>query len=82
MDEDLKQLHLESGRISGQEKTCGKKIKYETEDKAQAAATNHNRWKDRRHDVEPYPCCFCSLWHVGNIMSPELMRQIIEGVKK
>lgn len=77
MDAELHQLHLTAGLKCGEQKTCGKKTKYENEEKAAKAAANHNRWKERRHDVEPYPCLFCSQWHVGNIMTVELLREIV-----
>lgn len=77
MTPELHQLHLEAGRRVGQEKTCGKKVKYADEAAGLKAAASHNKWKDRRHDVEPYPCAFCSQWHVGQIMPEELLQQII-----
>jgi hypothetical protein len=79
MDERIKQLHLEAGHKSGREKTCGKKNAFVTEEAAQKAANTHNRWKERRHDVEPYPCAFCHEWHIGNIMPIELLEAIAKG---
>src|SRR5690349_14492764 len=55
MDPHLHNLHLQAGQVSGREKTCGKKTPYATESLAQTAADAHNRWKERKHDVEPYP---------------------------
>lgn len=82
MDSDIFKLHIESGRIAGKEKTCGKKNKFATEDIAIKMAAAHNRWKSRRHDVEPYPCAFCGQWHIGNIMPIELMQNIITTKEK
>ncbi len=76
MDKEIYDLHLIAGQKSGQDKTCGKKNKYEDEQAANKAASSHNKWKNRRHDVEPYPCCFCHQWHIGNIMPIELLRSI------
>ena len=76
MDERIQQLHLIAGRAAGIEKTCGKKNKFVTLEAASKAAESHNRWKDRRHDVEPYPCAFCLQWHIGNIMPVTLLEQI------
>lgn len=78
MDERISSLHLEAGRLSGQEKTCGKKNAYLTEELAQKAANSHNKWDKRRHDVEPYPCYFCKQWHIGNIMPVALLEQIVK----
>jgi hypothetical protein len=77
MDQELHQLHLLAGQKAGQEKTCGKKIKYPTEEAAAKAAGSHNKWKERRNDVEPYPCFFCNQWHVGKIMPLEVLKSII-----
>ncbi|WP_020469764.1 hypothetical protein [Zavarzinella formosa] len=76
MDQRLHELHLHAGLVSGREKTCGKKMAYQSEELAVRAATAHNRWDKRRHDVEPYPCAFCQNWHVGNIMPLALLEAI------
>jgi hypothetical protein len=73
VDARLHELHLQAGRVAGQERTCGKKQAYATEELAGAAAAAHNRWTERRHDVEPYPCAFCGSWHVGRIIPVELL---------
>jgi hypothetical protein len=78
MDPRLYQLHLHAGRLSCEEKTCGKKTRYLTEEQALAAAANHNRWKERRHDVEPYPCAFCNQWHIGGIMPVALLESMTQ----
>jgi hypothetical protein len=79
MDKKIYDLHIKSGQIAGKEKTCGKKNAYENEEAGQKAASAHNRWDKRRHDVEAYPCAFCDKWHIGNIMPVELMEEIING---
>jgi alkylated DNA repair dioxygenase AlkB len=80
MDERLYELHLKAGLICGQEKTCGSKRAYDEEAQAQRAADAHNRWAERRRDVEPYPCAFCRKWHIGGVMPPETMEAIIAGL--
>lgn len=72
MDTVLYYAHLDVGRVSGEEKTCGNKHRFPTEEKAIRATAAHNRWAMRRHDVEHYPCFFCQQWHVGRIMDIEL----------
>lgn len=76
MEERIKQLHIATGKLAGVEKTCGKKNSFDTEEEAQKAANAHNKWKERRHDVEPYPCAFCEKWHIGNIMPLELLESM------
>jgi hypothetical protein len=77
MDERLRQLHLEAGLKCGQERTCGSKRRYESEPQAGRAAAAHNRWSERKHDVEPYPCAFCDRWHLGRVMSVEELEAVI-----
>jgi hypothetical protein len=79
MEERLYQLHQEAGRVCGRETTCGKKHGYETEEEAGRAAEAHNRWEGRRHDVEPYPCYFCAMWHIGRIMPEAILEEIIRS---
>jgi hypothetical protein len=69
MDRETYNWHLEAGREAGIERTCGKKTKFADEEKAEKAATHHNSWQERKHDVEAYPCAFCGGWHIGRIMS-------------
>ncbi len=76
MDQRLYDLHLQAGQLSGREKTCGKKAPYASEALAEQAAEAHNRWKERKHDVEPYPCAFCHQWHIGGIMPLSLLEAI------
>jgi hypothetical protein len=79
MDQHLHQLHLQAGRLCGPERTCGKKHAYATEAEAQRAADAHNRWSERRHDVEPYPCAFCDQWHIGRVMPVEELEALISS---
>ena len=79
MDPTLYNLHLHAGRLSGEAKTCGKKARYVSEELALASAASHNRWKERRHDVEPYPCAFCEQWHIGGIMPIEVLEQMAKS---
>lgn len=69
MNNMLYDLHLAVGRKCGVKKTCGKKKKFPSEKDAEAAASFHNNWKNKRHDVEHYPCPFCGFWHIGRKMS-------------
>ena len=73
MEKDLYNKHIEIGLLSGQERTCGKKQRFETEEKAIKAVSHHNVWEKRNHDVEHYPCAFCCLWHIGRIMDVQLI---------
>ena len=71
MDAKLRELHRKAGIACGKFNTCGTKKGYSTEEIALKFATSHNKWEKRKHDVEPYPCAFCGLWHIGRIMSEE-----------
>ena len=75
-------IALSGWKIVGEQKSCGKKVKYPTEDKAVQASIAHNKWKERKSDVEPYPCAFCEQWHIGGIMPIELLQEIIDSHKK
>lgn len=77
MEERIRQLHLEAGLRCGREHTCGNKQAYEGEADAGRAAVAHNRWTERKHDVEPYPCAFCERWHIGRIMTVDELEAII-----
>jgi hypothetical protein len=78
MDSRIHQLHLQAGKKAGEERTCGSKNAFETEENAQKASDAHNKWKERRHDVEPYPCAFCHKWHIGKIMPVEVLELFAE----
>ncbi len=80
MDQYLHDLHLRAGQLSGREKTCGKKTRYASEALALKAAEAHNRWRMRKHDVEPYPCAFCREWHIGGIMPVSLLEAMTSSV--
>ena len=51
MDEYIYKLHLIAGRNAGIERTCGNTYKFNNLDDAQKAASAHNRWEKRNHDV-------------------------------
>lgn len=68
MDHKTYEWHLQKGKEAGIDKTCGKKIAFDTEEKGIKAANHHNNWDGRNHDVETYPCYFCNKWHIGRIM--------------
>jgi hypothetical protein len=69
MNEDIQKLYVQVGLVIGQEKTCGKKINYVTEDKAAQSAEKMNSKASTRNTLEGYPCAFCQGWHVGREMS-------------
>jgi hypothetical protein len=71
MNEDVQELHLKVGFVLGENKTCGKKINYSTEQKATQAAEKMNSKESTRNILEAYPCAFCSVWHIGRKMSVE-----------
>lgn len=60
--------HLIAGRLAGEEKTCGSKIRYQGEKDATKAANHMNYSGNGRHPLEPYPCCWCLGWHIGRRM--------------
>lgn len=82
MDEELKQLHLDAGKASGEETTClrwGKpKQRYGSEDQAAKAAAALNRSGKAHHTVEAYPCFWCSHWHIGREMALEELKLLSE----
>ena len=82
MDKKTYDLHLLVGKLSGVEKTCGKKIRFETLESAQKGSDSHNKWEKRKHDVEPYPCFFCNQYHIGGIMKQEILEKIVEEYQK
>ena len=81
MDARWYELHLQAGRVAGQERTCGKKQAYASEELAGAAAAAHNRWAERRNDVEHYPCAFCGSWHIGGIMPVKLLEAMAKSAE-
>lgn len=68
MEEVLYDKHLEVGRLIGRARTCGTKVRIQSEEEARDTVLRHNKWKNRYHDVEYYPCAFCGCWHVGRIL--------------
>ena len=71
MDEKTRQLHLEAGRQSGRDATCGTKVDYRSEESAVRAAEAMNAKSETRKVLEAYPCYFCLGWHIGRAMSEE-----------
>lgn len=72
------QMHLAAGRYYGRLAACGKKIKHPDEETAVRHAGHLNKRHGRLHDVEAYPCYWCSdllsedgdyTWHVGREMT-------------
>jgi hypothetical protein len=82
--EEIK-THLAAGRYYGRESTCGVKQRHDTEEAATKAASNFNNSGKARHEVEAYPCYWCSerfpesgntdfthlYWHVGRKMTEQ-----------
>lgn len=73
MDNQLYKLHLAAGQKAGIERTCGKKVKYSSEERALRAAEEMNNRPTTRNILEPYPCYFCNEWHIGKAMSLEFL---------
>lgn len=69
MDPYIHSLHIKAGTLAGVERTCGVKQRYPTEESASRASTAMNKKPTTRKELEPYPCAFCGLWHVGRKMS-------------
>lgn len=78
MDKELFDLHINAGKKAGQERTCGKKVAYGSEESALKAAGQMNAKPGTRKELEGYPCFFCSKWHVGRKMSLEELRSYVE----
>lgn len=62
--------------LSGKDRACTGKHVYETLEDAERAASAHNRWDGRDHDVEPYQCPHCHKFHKGRKMA-ELVESLI-----
>ena len=77
MDDELRQLHLNVGRKAGEERTCGKKVRYPSLESGQRAADDMNAKPTTRKPLEPYPCPFCDQWHIGRAMSLEELRSYL-----
>lgn len=79
MDKELFELHINAGQKAGQERTCGKKIAYPSEESALRAADQMNAKASTRKPLEGYPCAFCEKWHLGRKMSLEELRSYVTG---
>ena len=77
MDEKLKELHIKAGKKAGEEKTCGKKIRY-SEKSALKAAEKMNKKPTTRNELEAYPCAFCEKWHIGRKMTEEYLETFLK----
>ena len=71
MDPALEALHKSAGLKAGEERTCGKKVRYPAEESANRAAAEMNTKPATRKTLEAYPCPFCGQWHIGRKMSSE-----------
>ena len=86
MNEDIYNLHLNAGKAIGKDKTCGRKIDYQTEEKASEAANSAKRTlrermnskPNTRNILEAYPCDFCQGWHIGRAMTRAELESYIE----
>jgi len=80
MSPEMKFLHMAAGMRCGKEKTCSKKIRYNTEATATNVAVIMNEKVTTKNVLEPYPCPFCDGWHVGRKMSKEELQHCIEDI--
>ena len=69
MDKRLVELHTKAGIVCGQQKTCGKKVRYNTEETATKSAKKLFESGKSKYELEPYPCPFCTKWHIGRKMA-------------
>ena len=67
MDQRTYQMHISAGRAYGQEATCGNKIDYGSEFRADKAAAAMMQKGAKR--LEAYPCVWCHGWHIGREMT-------------
>ena len=79
MDAELQQLHLNAGRKAGVERTCGKKVRYPSEESAVRAADEMNHKPTTKKPLEAYPCPFCEQWHIGRAMSIDELRSYVDA---
>ena len=70
MDEETRSLYLAAALLSGKESACIKKIKYKSYEAALEAAQSINQRASKPgfHELVPYQCPFCKLWHIGKMM--------------
>lgn len=73
MNHILFHMHRHASKITGKEKSCERKRKFDSEEDALKASKAHNQWAERKHDVESYPCYFCHGWHIGQVMPLSLL---------
>lgn len=81
MDNKLFRLRLFAGKVAGRSKTCGKKIKYKSEQTASNAAEFLNSKGKCRGYLEPYPCYFCNSWHIGGKKPLGVLEALAEPVE-
>ena len=81
MNEELQQLHLKAGKWCGIKKTCGKKVKHLTYEKAKYIADKLN-YTNPGQMKEAYPCPFCGAWHVGREMRREELEELANRYTK
>jgi len=81
MDPKTFELHILAGKAAGIERTCGAKVQYPTEDSAVRAAESMNKKPTTKRELEPYPCAFCSQWHIGGKMTLGVLVGLAEKAK-
>lgn len=62
-------MHYQAGRAYGIERTCGTKVDYKTEERANKSAMAMNKKSMSNHELEAYPCAWCYGWHIGRKMT-------------
>ena len=68
MSKEEYDTHIRLGTECGIERTCGKKVKHNSEETATRCCESLNAKPNRDHKLEPYPCAFCGKWHLGRVM--------------
>lgn len=81
IDHKMMLLHLYAGYRAGEDRTCGKKVRY-SEESAIRSAEAMNKKPTTRHEVEAYPCPFCNHWHLGGVWPVERMQALLEKEEK
>jgi hypothetical protein len=77
MEEELIKLHHAAGLACGRDSTCGAKVKYNSEERANIVAVKMSAKFQR--NLEAYPCVFCNNWHIGRQMSLQEMTELTGG---
>jgi hypothetical protein len=67
--------------VTGANKACVGKIRYQSEAIAVKAANNWNYGGECGHACEPYPCFWCGGWHIGRRMNEPINTLIRERNK-